>query len=196
MAETPADDWDLLDELDGVNLPDEEVEIYTDLRAAKTVNRLLDEEKAREEAAKKNKKKDTLSLGDDSDYFDVEAFEQELNEAYAALEKSKKVFELRGLAPELIKAITKEKTAKHNHKNTDLEDTAFFEDLNYTITSKTIVAVRNGEGKRSTTEWTPERLEKLQAKLHDTQWAKLYSAIIDINYDAELFDRAVSADFS
>lgn len=196
MAETPADDWDLLEELDGVNLPDDEVSVFTDLKAAKTLNRLLDEEKEREEAAKKPKNKDTLSLADDSDYFDVEAFEAELNEAYAALEASKITFELRGLAPELIKAITREKTAKHNHKPNDENDTAFYEDVNYTISARTIVAARKADGKRSTAVWTPERLQKLEAKLHDTQWAKLYSAIIDINYDAQLFDRAVSADFS
>lgn len=197
MTNTPNEDWDLLEDLDGEYLPEEEVVVYRNMKAAKTVNRLLDEEAQREEKAKAKKgKKDTLSLGDADDEFDVVAFEEELNAAYAELKASEIVFELRGLAPELIKAITKEKTAKHNHKATDLDDEAFYADLNYEITARTILAVRNADGSRSTKAWTPDRLEKLEAKLHASQWSKLYQGILDINYDAQLFDRAVSADFS
>ena len=198
MTSTPNEDWDLLEDLDGEYLPEEEVVVYRNMKAAKTVNRLLDEEAQREEKAKANKgkKKDTLSLGDADDEFDVVAFEEELNAAMTELEESKIVFELKGLAPELVKAITREKVAKHNHKANDLDDEDYFKDLNYEVTERTIVAARKADGTRSTTTWTPERLEKLSVKLHDSQWAKLYQAIIDINYDAALFDRAVSADFS
>jgi hypothetical protein len=196
------DVFDVLDFVAGAATPTDEVTIYTDADAAHKLNKVLTAEKAaavaREEKRNKkrrgNKQVDDLSIADD--YEESELDEAQVSDLYARLEESALVFTLRGIAPKLLTAIDNEKIAKHNHKANDNEDTAYFEDYNNTVTAKSIVSVRKKGGAVSTTVWTPESVEALKAELHFTQWSALFSGVVDVNYNAALFQNAVTPDFS
>lgn len=185
-----ADTFDVLDFIAGAALPTDEVVVFTDKAAAHRLNRLLEEE-----AANKSEEADSYSL---ADYDKSSEHEEEITELYAQLNASALTFELKGLAPALVEAIEKEKTAKHNHRADDLEDIEYFNDYYYTLVAKTVTGVRRGDGATNKNPWTVEQVEKLMSTegLHATQQGVLLNAVIVLNFNSKLFENAVTPDFS
>lgn len=186
-----ADTFDVLEFIAGASLPTDEVTVYTDRAAAHRLNVLLEEEEAN-----KPQEADTLSLADD--YVSYSEHEEEITALYEALEKTALTFELKGLAPALVEAIEREKIAKHNHSLDDLADNEYFDDYYYTLVAKTISGVRRGDGAVNNAPWTVEQVNKLMSTegLHATQQGILLNAVIVLNFNAKLFQNAVTPDFS
>lgn len=109
----------------------------------------------------------------------------ELEELEAKVRKSAIVFHLRGMAPGVVNELYT--------KGGDEEPEA---DKENRLVTKTVFKVTNSEGVEDTHEFTEESVNKLRRYLKEGEFGKLIKGVIEVNFDANLFDRAVDAGFS
>lgn len=178
--------FDVLEFVTGDRTPRKKVTIYTDAEAGYRLDELL--------ALEENgvAQSDGLSITDDVPWVD----EEEVAELQEKIKASALTFHLKGLAPKVRDAIQKELQARHNFSDTasDEAKVAYFEDFSGTLISRSIEKATNAAG-ASDTSWSTDKVNTLRGRINGTEFARLDEAVFDINTDAELFTRAVNADF-
>lgn len=92
-------------------------------------------------------------------------------------------FELRGMPPGLVQEIYDEKSEK-----TDVE-------RENELIASTIVRVRAANGSVDPRVWRAEDVTKLRGFLKQGEFGKLVQGVIDVNFNAAVFDEAVDAGF-
>ncbi len=193
----------LEDFLDDIPVAQDTLEIYTDVGRCRKLNKLLEDradELARRREAEKKGKKSNLSLTDDEE--DTE-FDTEINELVEELEKTKLIFHLQSVAPELRKAVEQSYDAKrkaHLEQFPEEDREARAEDYsqkkNADILSRAIAGVSKGSGAVDTQEWSADRLIAVEKKLYEQQGQRLIGGLWDMVYTGDVFDKALTADFS
>lgn len=189
---TDLDTFDVFEFLEGANTPQNTVTVYTDADAALKVAHFLVEEKERNE---RSKQIDQYSLTEELDDEAEQLSEEELTALTERLKASALTFELKGLAPAARKALEKHLQATTDYSATD-ESPEYDRALDGELVARSIVGVTNARGKKSSTKWTAENVLKLTDTLYESESAKLFRGVGEINYVGAIFDRAVTADFS
>lgn len=187
---TSEETFDVIEFVKGANTPETKVSIYTDADAAMKILEFL----ADEDAEKVNV--DEYSLGDAlPDEDKLQLSEEELTALHERLLASELIFTLKGLAPAALKAL--ENHLKATTDYTENGDTPEYDKaLDSHLVAKSIVGVQRRNGAKSTTKWTPEKVEALMEELYASEKNKLFVGVGSINYVGAVFDQAVSADFS
>lgn len=137
-------------------------------------------------------KASSLSLADDDE--DTE-FDDEINSLLEDLESSKLIFHIQTVAPSLRKAIERkykatakgmndEELAEHNRKATA------------DVLSRAISHVERADGSRVGNVWDAETLLRLEDELYEEQGRRLIGSLWQMVYTGEVFDNAITADFS
>lgn len=179
--------FNVLDFVQGIAGPLDTVAIYTDNNAGYKLAKLRERE-----AALAKKDSDLVGIADEQDWIDAD----EIDALEAKVADSALIFQLQGLAPALKKAIRAEKIAKYGYKEgesaEDNED--FFEALTYELVAKTVKSVTKGNAIDAHT-WTAEEVAQFRTTINESEFKKLDDAVFGINYQTDIFDRAVSADF-
>lgn len=180
--------FDVLEFVTGDRTPRKKVTIYTDAEAGYRLDELL----AQEEESQRAGADDGLSIVDSVAWVD----EDEVAELRAQIEASSLTFHLKGLAPKVREAIQKELQAKHNFKDdaSDEVKTEYFEEFTSTLIARSIEKVTNAKG-ATDASWSADKISTLRGRVNGTEFARLDEAVFEINTDAELFNRAVNADF-
>jgi hypothetical protein len=104
-------------------------------------------------------------------------------EAKEALTNTSLLFTVRGLEPGIVQDIysAEEDAADVNKENV--------------LIAKSIVSVKTGAGANVSTAWDAEAVGKLRRKLPLSEITKLIGQVVEVNFDAALFDNAVDAGF-
>ena len=181
--------FDILEFVAGQGTPRDTVTIYTDSNAAFRLAELAEME------ASNTKRAETEGLGitDELEWVDPD----EVEALQTAILETALIFELKGLAPAAKKALRLGLVAKHNFKESEPAETqeAFFEDYTFTLIAKTISGVKRADGSVDPAPWTPERVGQLRDILFEGEFTRLDTAVYEINFKTDIYDRAVSADF-
>jgi hypothetical protein len=111
--------------------------------------------------------------------------EAELAELQAKVRKSAIIFHLRGMAPGIVNDLYT--------KNGDDEPETEKENR---LVASTVYKVTNGDGAEDKHAFTEDSVIKLRRYLKEGEFGKLIKGVIEVNFDANLFDRAVDAGFS
>jgi hypothetical protein len=170
LAQSP-DSFDVLSFIEGTAYPTETVTIYTD---AKSADALL---KANQERLKMDESE--LSQV----YTEIDAEIERLSEA---VKKSVLVFSMRGLPPGLVQEIY-----KVNEESTEEELRA----AENKLIASTIVSVKNAEGAVDQRLWDEESVEKFRKFLKEGEFAKVVKGVVNVNFNAAVFDQASDAGF-
>lgn len=176
--------FDALAWVRGAHTPGDTITVYTDSEAVLALSRLLAEEEVGADGTPV--KADVLSLADET-----KDNSDEIDELVTRLDASALQIALKGLAPELVDAMTKHHQAVRAGKTED----KFFEEFNNELISKTITKVTNPAGAVDTSDWTPERVSAFVVSLYSTESDKLFSAVVDLTYVGTAFERVAKADF-
>lgn len=181
--------FDVLDFVQGRGLPRTTVTLYTDVEAGQRLADLA----ASEEDNAKQAESQGLGIADELVWVDPD----EVEELRQRIESSAVIFHLRGLAPAAKTALRKSLVAKHNYSESlpAEEQEAYFEEYSYTLIAKSIEKVTRADGAEDPKKWTPSRVEKFHEEYNETEYARLDSAVFDVNFKTDVFDRAASADF-
>lgn len=179
------DSFDVLEFVTGDLTPRKVVTLYTDAEAGYRLDELL----AVEEESSKGA---SFSIVDEVAWVDPD----EVDELKARIEASALTFALKGLAPKAREAIQKELQAKHNFTEDAPEEQrlAYFEDFQNTLVAKSITKATNAKG-ASDSSWSADKVETFSGRVNQTEFQRLVTAVYDINTDAEIYSRAVNADF-
>lgn len=183
--------FDVLEFVKGTATPEHKITLYTDADAALKTARLL----LAEEERNARKDSDDYSIADAFDEEEEQLSEEELTELHDRLVASGLEFELKGLAPAALDALEKSLRAKHEYKE-DKPNEEYSKALELELTARSIVSVKKADGKVSTAKWTPEKIEALFVSLYPSESNKLVTGVVQVNYVAAIFDKAVTADFS
>lgn len=183
------DSFDVLEFVTGDLTPRKTVSVYTNSEAGYRLNELLEQE---EENVRNASVSDGLSITDAGVYVD----EDEVADLRAQVEASTLTFHLKGLAPKAREAIQKELQAKHNFsdESTDEVKEAYFNEFQNTLVAKSIEKVVNAKG-AADKSWSAEKVAVLRGRVNNVELGRLDGAVFDINTDADLYSRAVNADF-
>lgn len=185
------ENFDVLAFVSGAATPEHSVVLYTDADAAlKTARSLLVEQ----ERIKQNKS-DDYSITDAVEEEEDVLSEEELDELHTRLIESAITVELKGLAPAALKALENSLKAKHTYKEGAANE-EYNEALEFELTARSIKSVTSPKGVKNTQKWDAEKIEALYANLYPSEQNKLLSGVIQMNYVAAIFDKAVTADFS
>jgi hypothetical protein len=179
-----SEEFDVLAFVRGANLPTDTETIFTDADAAVRMAALLEEEEHAEN--------DPYSITDGND-----AIDDELTELHERLVESALEFTLQGLAPRARVALENHLKATLPYKEGDLNP-EYYEALTNEVVARSIKSVTNAaSGKTSTAAWDATKVADFFVDLYPTEQAKLYNKAMGLTYiQAEVFDRAVNADFS
>lgn len=181
--------FDVLDFVAGAGGPRDTVTVFTDKAAGYELLKLL----AAEEVSDADIESQGLSIADDVPWIDPverEALVKRIND-------SKITFHLQGLTPERRKEIRNALVEKHDYKED--EDPAlyadYFEEFSAQLIAESIQKVVNAKGQSDTKPWTTDRVLALKGMILDGEYARLDAETFQLTYNAEIFDRAVNADF-
>jgi replicative DNA helicase len=170
QAQAP-DVFDVLSFIEGTAYPTESVKVYTDVRSA-------------DELLKANAKRLEMDEATETqDYTEIDAKIADLTEK---VRKSVIVFELRGMPPGIVQEI-------YNVSETT-DDEAQRTAENKLIAS-TIVSVSNIDGAKDSRLWDEDAVEKFRRFLKEGEFAKLVKGVVNVNFNAAVFDQAVDAGF-
>lgn len=186
-AATSEDNFDALSFFAGASLPEDSVTIYANANAAYKLSNIaqrIKEQKERDED-------EGSSITDEVYYPD----EDEVAELKAALKASSVVFNVRGLAPAAREAIEKKVRATFKYVEGEA-NTEYNEALSASLIANTITSVTNAAGRADKNKWNAERVAAFAKSAPDSEYAKLYLAVLKVNYIGDAIDQAVSADFS
>lgn len=181
--------FDVLEFVTGDLTPRTKVTIYTDADAGYRLNELLAIEESSQRDAQQG---DGLSIADDVAWVDPD----EVDGLKQRIEASAVTFHLKGLAPKAREALQKELRAKHNVKDDSDEETqnAYYVEFFNTLTAKTIEFAENARGAKDTS-WSSDKVATLEGRVNATEMGHLAEKVNEVNFDTDLFSRAVNADF-
>lgn len=189
---TTEENFDVLEFIAGSATPEHVVTLYTDADAALKTARLI----VAEEERNARDKEDDWSIADTFDEEQENLSEEQLTELHDRLVASALDFNLKGLAPAALDALEKSLRAKHEYKE-DGDNPEYNKALELELVARSIVSVTNkASGKVSKAKWTTAQIEKLFVGLYPSETNKLLNGVVQINYVAAIFDKAVTADFS
>lgn len=188
--------FDVLAYLTEQPVAEDSFDIYTHTPSAKKLHKLMTDREAvlaERRAAEKRGETSHLSISDDDE--DTE-FDDEINALVQELERTKLTFHVNSVAPALIRAIdekylaTSDKTwteeEKMKHNNRRVSD----------ILSRAIVSTVRGDGAVDDRTWTADMLIEAEKNLYETQAKLLIGKLWEIVYIGEVFDEALTSDFS
>lgn len=182
------DSFDVLEFVTGDLTPKDSVVVYTDTEAGYALDKLVEAE------AENAKRGETEGFGITDELVWVDP--DEVEALKAKIEASALTFELKGLAPAAKKALRASLVAKFNYKEgaTFEESEPFFRAFTHEMIARSIVLAKNAAGKTDR-NWTADKVAAFDGRLHPTEFARLDGAVAKVNADADVYDRAVSADF-
>lgn len=163
--------FDVLSFISGTAYPTETVTVYTDALSA---TELVNAYKARIE-------NDTHGDSDTDDKLTAKI--AELTEKVKA---SALTIELRGMPPGMVRDLY--------DLPEDAEEQAVREAENKLI-ANTIVSVKNAAGSQDSRVWDSEGVEGLRRFLKEGEFAKLSRGVVNVNFNASVFDEATDAGF-
>ena len=191
-----ADTFDVMSYIENQDVASDEVTVYVNIKGAKKLKKLV--EKRREYLAEKRALEASGKgepVGLDEAYEDTE-YDDEINALVDELEKTALVFELKSVAPALVRAIDKHYAATEDKGWSDERKAEHNADRVADLLSRAIAGVRRGDGKRDPQEWDKERLKKFEEQVYDEEFGKLLSGLYEIVYAGSVFEEALNADFS
>lgn len=162
--------FDVLSFLEGTAYPTESVTVYTDARSAtdllKANQRRLD--------------------GDINDSETDEKLTAQIAELTEKVKKSALTFELRGLPPGLVQEL---------YNIGENADEATMLDAENKLIAATIVSVSNIDGVRDARVWDEQAVKAFRRYLKEGEFGKLVKGVVDVNFNAAVFDEATDAGF-
>lgn len=168
-AQAP-DTFDVLSFVEHTAYPTSEVKVYTDAKGATELTRLANERKAKELLTKEA----TTEL------------DGEIAALEAAITKSALTFKLQGLPPGMVRDL-------YNVPD-DADNKTVLEAENDLI-AHTIIGVVNSEGVRDARVWDADGVGKLRHFLKEGEFGKLINGVVEVNFNASVFDQATDAGF-
>lgn len=173
QAQTPGT-FNVLSFVEGTAYPTSEVVVYQDAQSATELLRLNNKRKELEANA--------VSADEKIDTTDIDAEIEALSEK---VKNSAIIFELRGLPPGIVQEL-------YNPNEEDEEKSLSAMD---SLIAKTIVAARNASGARDAHLFTEEEVATLRRFLKEGEFGKLIKGVVDVNFNAVVFDQATDAGF-
>lgn len=164
-AQAP-DTFDVLSFIEATAYPTETVTVYTDAKSATALLAL-------------NEKRKTGDAWDTSDDAEIEALSE-------AVKKSILTFELRGMPPGVVRDI---------YAATEDADVEVQELAEAKLVASTIIRVRNYNGTEDGRVWGADDVKRLKRYLKEGEYGKLVQGVIDVNFNASVFDQATDAGF-
>lgn len=174
LAQSP-ETFDVLSFIEGTAYPTETVTIYTDALSA---DALLKVDRARKEAEK-------AQLAEEAT-LNTEDFDSQIADLTEKVKASALTFSLRGLPPGLVQEIYS--------VDENAEEEVIRSAENKLIAS-TIVSVTNAKGATDSRLWDEEAVEKFRRFLKEGEFAKVVRAVVNVNFNAAVFDQATDAGF-
>lgn len=169
-AQAP-DTFDVLSFIEATAYPTETVTVYTD---AKSATDLLALNEARKKA----------EIGEEK--FDGSEYDAKIDELTEKVKNSILTFELRGMPPGLVRDL---------YDITDESDAEQAETAEAKLVASTIISVKNYAGTPDARVWDAESVKKLKRFLKEAEYNKLVKGVIDVNFNASVFDQATDAGF-
>lgn len=188
--------FDVLDYLEDQPVARDEVTIYTHVGKARELHKLMEQRAeiiAERRRNEENEIYNDLSIADAAE--DTE-LDDDINAIIDELEKTKLVFSLKTVAPALVRAIEKSAEAKAQHDWTAKEQEQHRQKTTADILARAIDHVTRGDGAVDSSDWTAARLLQLEEKLYEQQAAALIGAAYEIVYTGQVFEEALTVDFS
>lgn len=190
------DTFDVLNYVENQDVAADEVTVYVNIKGAKKLQKLVakrQEYLAEKRALESSGKGEPIGL--DEAYEDTE-YDEEINALIEELEKTALIFELKSVAPALVRSITKHYAATEDKNWSDERKAEHNADRVADQLSRAIAGVRRGDGKRDPQEWDMDRLKAFEEQVYDEEFAKLLSGLYEIVYAGSVFEEALNADFS
>lgn len=191
-----AEEFNVLDYLEDQPVGEDSVVVYTNVAKARELHKLLQQRAviiAERERDVAKEDYDNYSIADELK--DTE-LDPEINEIVEELERTALTFTLRTVAPKLIRAIEKHAEAVADKEWSYKEQEQHQLKTTADILSRAIVSVRRGDGAVDNSEWNAEKLLKMEESLYQEQGRVLIGALQDIVYTGQVFEDALTVDFS
>lgn len=175
QAQAPAV-FDVLSFLEETAYPVEKVTVFRDLTAAREYTEAVNKRNLQDEA--------------DAEESDLDAHIKQLGEKISS---SAMIFELRGMPPGIVDKILAPGAAKDGD---DPEvQVAKAQAADNELIARSIVSVTNAAGVKDSRIWNAEGVQKIREYLTEGEFSKLISGVASVNFNAAVFDQAVSAGF-
>lgn len=191
-----AETFDVLNYVENQEVGSDEVSVYVNVKGAKRLQKLVEQRHeylAEQRARTANGKSETLGL--DEAYEDTE-YDDEINALVEELEKTALIFELKTVAPALVRSIDKHYAATADKDWSEERKAEYNAERLADLLSRAIAGVRRGDGARDPQEWDKARLEAFEVQVYEEQFSKLLSALYEMVYTGTVFEEALNADFS
>ena len=188
--------FNVLEYLEDQPVATDEVTIYTNVSKARALHKLMEERAvilAERHKAIENDDYGDLSIADATEDTDLD---DEINGVIAELERTALTFSMKTVAPALIRAIEKSAEAKAQSDWTIKERESHQQKTTADILSRAIHSVTRGDGAVDLSSWDAQRLIKLEEALYTEQAQRLISALYDMVYTGQVFEEALTVDFS
>lgn len=188
--------FDVLAYIEDQPVATDEVKIYTHVGNSRKLKQLLEERAeilARRRAAAIRDDYADLSIADEDQDTDLD---DEINDLIAELEKTAIVFKMKTVAPALVRAIEKSAEAKAQTDWTAREQEIHRQQTTADILSRAISEVVRGDGAVDDSPWNAQRLLKLEEALYAEQAQRLISGLYEMVYTGQVFEEALTVDFS
>jgi hypothetical protein len=183
---TSEEEFDALAYFSGDALPEASVTTYANAKAAYRLAELADKQREQAEL----EASEGLGITDEVEYIDPD----EIDELKRKLTSSAIVFKLRGLAP-AAKTALERKARASNPFTEGAENEEYNEAFNASLIASTIVSVSNATGKQDKNVWDADRVLAFSKVAPESEFSKLYVAVLRVNYIGDAIDQAVNADF-
>lgn len=187
--------FDLFDYLADQPVATDQVSLYVDVKRCIALDKLK-ASRAEVLALRRDEeasgKASSLSLADDDE--DTE-YDDEINQLLEELEATKLIFHIQTVAPSLRKAIERKYKATAKGKN-DEELAEHNRTATADVLSRAIDFAERLDGTRVGNVWDAETLLKLEDELYEEQGRRLVGSLWQMVYTGDVFDSALSADFS
>ena len=164
-AQAP-DTFDVLSFIEATAYPTETVTVYTDAKSATALLAL-------------NEKRKTGDAWDTSN-------DEEMAALTEKVKNSVLVFDLRGMPPGIVRDI---------YDVTEELDKDAQELAEAKLVASSIVRVSNVHGTVDSRVWDAEAVTKLKRFLKEAEFGKLVNGVINVNFNASVFDQATDAGF-
>ena len=188
--------FNVLDYLEDQPVATDEVTIYTNVSKARALHKLMGERAvilAERHRAIENDNYGDLSIADATEDTDLD---DEINGVIAELERTALTFSMKTVAPALIRAIEKSAEAKAQSDWTTKEQEDHLQKKTADILSRAIHSVTRGDGAVDQSTWDATRLIKLEEALYTEQAQRLISGLYEMVYTGQVFEEALTVDFS
>ena len=188
--------FNVLEYLEDQPVATDQVTIYTNVSKARALHKLMGERAvilAERHRAIENDNYGDLSIADATEDTDLD---DEINGVIAELERTALTFSMKTVAPALIRAIEKSAEAKAQSDWTTKEQEDHLQKKTADILSRAIHSVTRGDGAVDQSTWDATRLIKLEEALYTEQAQRLISGLYEMVYTGQVFEEALTVDFS